>query len=506
MRLRLLAPLFTTAAFATGALHVPAASAQGATPAAAPATTAAPARPAAARKAAAEATPAKPAEAAVPASPAATASPASAPNLGLAKAAVEDLSAAVEYQIGQAKRVEARGKIAAAEAGEIRRARERASDLVALQLGRVQKTGADVQGGTAKLDVLVEEIAALRRVAGELGESIAEVRTHDDATEETLQEIAACFDEISDKADGFAEELSEEAVREGLALDISVGEDGSVRINAGGDDRVAYGHPVEVKVGETVNDAVSMGDTVTVLGRVRGSAVAIGGDVLVGKTGHVDGDASAIGGRVVVEEGGHVEGEQVSLGPGAAGALLTQFARPTPSVPLPLPTRMGLRLVKAAAQFLCFFLLGLLTITVIPRRVDVVAEGLAEHPFKAGAFGMLAAFLAVPITVLLFVIIIGWPIIPLLMLAYVVFGFVGFVALALLVGRRIPTKSPLTSTGTLAVGAGLIVAIGLVPILGPLVWFFAGFFALGAALMTRFGQDRSNDQSPTIPGEISSLA
>jgi hypothetical protein len=519
----LFAPLFTTAAFVGGALFAPLAQAQEATPSPAPATTAAApaatpeaaatARPAAAKK---PALPAAPAAAAAPVAPAAPgkASAVASPvrDLALAKAAVEDLTAAVDYQIGQAKRVEARGKIAAAQAGEISRARERATDLVTLQLGRVQKAGADVQADGAKLDVLVEEIAALRRVAEEVGEAISDVRTREDLTEMTLQEIARCFDSIAEKADGFVAELSAQAAHSKGAqgsstVGLRIEDDGSVTIIEDGSDLVAYGKAIEVKEGETVNDAVSIGESVTVNGNVLGSAVALGGDVRVGKTGRVHGDASAVGGRIVIDDGGRIDGEQVSLGAGAAGALLTQFARPAPTVPLPLPTRIGLKLVTAAAQFLCFFLLGLLTVTLIPRRVEVVAEALAGHPVKSGAFGLLAAFLFLPIMVLLVIfVIIGWVMIPLVMLAYVVFGFVGFVALSLLVGRRIPTNSPLTTTGTLAIGAGLIVAVGLVPVIGPMVWFFAGFFALGAALMTRFGQDRSNGDSAVVPGGMTSIA
>jgi hypothetical protein len=239
---------------------------------------------------------------------------------------------------------------------------------------------------------------------------------------------------------------------------------------------------------------------------VRGSAVAIGGNVHVGKTGRVEGDASAVGGRITVDEGGKIDGERVALGPGAAGALLTQFAaRPAPT--LPLAARIGMSLVTAAAEFLCFFLLGLLTIAIIPRRVDLVAEGLSGHPFKSGAFGLLAGFLFFPLTLLLAVIVIGIPLIPILWFGYFLLSFVGYVSLAQLVGRRFPTSKPLTGTATFAMGAGLIVAVGLVPILGKLVWFFAGFFALGAALITRFGQDRSNGPAAAVPGAgISSIA
>lgn len=513
-------PLFTGAVLASAALAPialaqeasPAATAEAAATAGSTATPDVPAKPA---------VPAKPVVPVLPKKPAAVASPAPSPStktakeagdeketLALAKAAADELAASVEYQTAQAKRVEARGKIADRSKGEIGRARERATDLVKLQLTRVEKAALVVETAPEGLQVLLEEIVALSVIAQESASSIAEVRTHDDGTEDTLQEIASCFEEIGEKASSFVDELSEQAERQGANVDIRVNEDGSVHFRAGrGDDRVFYGSPVEIKEGETVNDAVSIGESVTVHGHVLGSAVALGGNVLVGKTGRIDGDASAVGGRITVEDGGRIEGEQVSLGPGAATALLTQFASP-PAAPRPLGARIGMKLVMAAAEFLCFFLLGLLTITVIPRRIDLVAEGLTGHPVKSGALGMLASFLFFPLTILLFIIVIGIPFVPILWFGYFLCGFVGSVALALVIGRRIPSKTPLTSTGTLAAGAGLLVAVGLVPILGWLVWIFAGIFALGAALYTRFGQDRDQGSNNTaVPGTgISSIA
>ena len=415
--------------------------------------------------------------------------------LTLTKALVEELEAAVEYQSAQAQRIEARGALAAAQRAEIERARERATDHVRVQTARVVKAKDELLAGTAGVEEVAEEIEALDRIADEGSESIAAVLTYDDRTEETLQEIAACIEAISDMAEDAVEEIEEASENGGLSLEVRVsGENGAVHIRAGGADRVSYGNAVEVKIDETVNDAVAFGHGVTVNGRVLGSAVSFGGDVRVGKTGHVEGDAAAFGGRVLVDDGGTVEGERLSFGP---GAILSTF-RSAPDVEVPWPTRLGGNLLTAGAQFLCFFLLGLVVLAIAPRRAEVVAGALAAHPLKAGGFGVLAAVLWLPITVLLAVTVIGIVLIPFFWLAYPVFGFFGYVALALVVGRKLPTQVEPTNTAVLAIGAAVIVVVGLIPVLGWLTWILAGFFAVGATLMTRFGEDR-----PDAPGPAS---
>lgn len=423
----------------------------------------------------------------------------------LATAHVDELKAAVDYQVAQAQRIETRGPLAVELQGEIRRARERATDHARVQLARVEKTLAGLAAGSAKLPEVAEEIEALARVTSEGASSIAEIRTRGGRTEETLQEIAGCFEEIAAKARRAAERLADEARREGFSLGIHVDdEDGAVTIGVHSDDsdRVSYGSPINIKEGEEVNDAVAMFDNLVVNGTVLGDAVSIGGDILIGKTGHVQGDAASIFGRVVVEDGGKVDGERVSLG---SGALLAGI-RSAPELPQPWPTRFGSALLTGGAQFLCFFLLGLLAIAIFPRRTAVVTEALSEHPFKAGAFGVLAAVAWLPITILLVVTVVGILLIPFFWLAYPLFGFFGYVSLALIIGRRLPTKVIPTNTALLAIGAAVIVAVGFIPVLGPMIWFLATFFAIGATLMTRFGQDRSNGNASAVPGDMASIA
>ena len=70
----------------------------------------------------------------------------------------------------------------------------------------------------------------------------------------------------------------------------------------------------------------------------------------------------------MVDDGGKIDGERISLGTGA----LLGAVRSAPAIPKPWPMRLGGSLLRAGAQFLCFFLLGLLAIAIFPRRIAVV--------------------------------------------------------------------------------------------------------------------------------------
>lgn len=474
------------------------AAAQEQTPAPADTATAAPATPPPAPR-----TPAKPAAvpkpSAPPAPPAPVVSPPDVDAVLALTAQVDELRAAIEYHGARAARLEARGPIADAQRDEIRRARERAADHVRVQLARVEKALAEVHARKAGSEDVLEEVGELVELSERGSTSIREVLTYDDRTEATLQEIADCYEEISVAAESVVAKLEETLTQdERDRLEVTFdSESGTVRISAGSGDRVSYGKMVVVAESETVRDAVAFGEDVSVLGHVTGDAVAFGGDLRVAKTGRVDGDAAAFGGSVIVEEGGTVSGEQLSFGPGAilgafrigSGDGLVDPEGDDP--PPPLPARIGMGMLTAGAQFLCFFLLGLLLLAAAPRRTEVVARELAAHPIKAGGVGILAMFAGPPLTVLLCITVIGILFVPLFWALYFAAMFVGFVALALVIGRKLPTKVVPTNTALLAIGAAVFVAAAAVLPwwLEIPAWTLLGCFALGSAVMTKFGDE-----------------
>lgn len=79
-----------------------------------------------------------------------------------------------------------------------------------------------------------------------------------------------------------------------------------------------FGRDIVVPAGTTSSEAVTIGGSVRVEGKVTGSAVAIGGDVYV--SGEVGEDVVALGGTVVLAPGAVVHGDAVAIGGGVERA------------------------------------------------------------------------------------------------------------------------------------------------------------------------------------------
>ena len=495
MRTLLIASLF--ALIATPAL------AQDASPSSAPtAATAAP-TPVAKKKAPVAATPA--------ASPAPSATALS-EDARRENNAVADLDDEVSYRVSRAKSRIERGPIAEGQKGEITRALDRAVEQIANQQKRVDDAKAAVDPGSLDhVSRLQEEIAAMSKIAHVAAHEVEAVRTHDSDTEDTLQATSDELDKISDRGEELGNKLEE--VRDGMqdradqlaeahGIGVIKGKHGTVHVGVNTEnERVEFGRGVEIKKDEKVESAVAFGGPITIAGDVEGDAVAFGGNLHVTESGHVHGDAASFGGRIIIDEGGRVDGEKTQVGAGkmVAGMIPALAAADAPERHLSTGATIGFGLLRAAAEFLCFFLLGMLVLVLVPKRTLVVAEAIERHPLKAGGIGFAVMVAALPLTLLLIITILGIPLAILLWPALFVSGFFGYVALALVIGRKLPAGVIPTNNALFALGAAVIVAVGMLPWIGSAIWFLLGFLAIGAVALTRFGaEDKSGPASSTL--------
>ena len=247
-------------------------------------------------------------------------------------------------------------------------------------------------------------------------------------------------------------------------------------------DWVRIGGSVVVEAEDQVQDAVAVGGDVTVYGEVRGSAVAIGGDVLVKAGGNVGSDAVAIGGRLVVEPGGEVVGSQVEVDREAIPKALGWAA----VVPVMWGPLKGLYWL---GKIIALVALGALLFTFLPAHVGTMADEVEHRPWKSLGVGFLGIIALPPLMALVALTIIGIPLIPLIIMAVAVALLFGHVGVGYLVGRKIPWeaikgRSPLLG---LAVGMVLLSLASEVPWLGWLVWCVAALLGFGAVLSSRFG-------------------
>ena len=269
-------------------------------------------------------------------------------------------------------------------------------------------------------------------------------------------------------------------------------------------DRVRFGGSVTVNEGETVRgDVVAIGGSVRVDGTVTGDAVAVGGGLELGPHADVQGDAVSIGSRLKRDPGAHIGGKVVDVGgfnvdfdPLRRGRLPSRFRFPF-GFPFFGPTRGFVALMLTIARVIMLCALTSLVVLVGREYVERAGARAAAEPIKAGAVGLLAQLLFVPLLVITILVLV---VIPFALLALAVIGLVGFTAVASHLGRLVSQRfdwrdrNPYLTvvTGIVLLVSPVLIArlIGLAgavlfPIAGTLA--FLGFLAEYVAWTVGFG-------------------
>lgn len=262
---------------------------------------------------------------------------------------------------------------------------------------------------------------------------------------------------------------------------------------------------------EIIEDIVGVGQSVEVVGRVRGGVLALGGDVYV--TGVVEGDVAAVGGSVRQIEGSRIGGDVVVVGgtydhdggregraegsntlifAGDGTSLRDFFADPTRELLAPELTRayVGRRL---AAAFLSL-LLALAIVGLAPRAVGRASERLATHPLRIAVIGLLGTIallllaglalrlLPTPMAALVLV--------PLLVavLATQVYGrVVAYFLIGRWLQRRALGERSRSQAVALALGVLVMAFAGSLPVVGAFVLFGMFILSTGVVLTARAG-------------------
>ena len=207
---------------------------------------------------------------------------------------------------------------------------------------------------------------------------------------------------------------------------------------------------------------------------VQGDITVFGGNAII--EGEVDGDVAVYGGTIQTGPGAVINGSQhvyggdvASVVPWAAGAstIAAQNAKIT--------------------TLLAYSFVVVLIFLIFPVRVRTALDRVEKHPGLSAAVGVLALIAFVPVAVLLFISFIGWPLIPLEIVAIVAGVLIGQAALGLLIGRRLyelvhphGTPSPL---GALLIGLVVLCAAEILPAVGMLVVALVWTIGLGAAIL-----------------------
>jgi hypothetical protein len=209
---------------------------------------------------------------------------------------------------------------------------------------------------------------------------------------------------------------------------------------------------------------------------VQGDVTVFGGDLDV--YGTVNGDVNVYGGNLIEHDGSVITGHKNVIGNESTAWI--------PWLPAASASNIAAENAKLMTR-LAYSVIVVLMFLLFPVRVRSALDRVEHHPGLSAMVGVLALVAVIPIAVLLFVSIIGWPLIPVEIVAIFAGILIGQAALGLLIGRRLyelirphTTPSPL---GALILGLIVISAAEVLPFVGHLVTALVWLVGLGAAIL-----------------------
>ncbi|WP_036477920.1 hypothetical protein [Myxosarcina sp. GI1] len=240
------------------------------------------------------------------------------------------------------------------------------------------------------------------------------------------------------------------------------------------------GTDVTVPEQQVLTDAVAIGGKVTILngGHVTNDALAIGGDVILKPNARIDGDAIAIGGEIIKEPGAIVGGSEVVMFSNAK-VLFNRFGL--------LGTIYLTNVIFSLITLVIVFAFGAFLLLLLPGHLETITATMHHHPFKCGMWG-LASIVAITLFVALFAgSVLGFLLIPIANLAFVVAGLLGAIATGLWTGKKVFSRKATGKFLTFFVGMLILAVISLIPLAGGAIILMLDLFGLGAVLLSRVG-------------------
>jgi uncharacterized RDD family membrane protein YckC len=271
-----------------------------------------------------------------------------------------------------------------------------------------------------------------------------------------------------------------------------------------GPDETVPGNAVSVMGPLTVDgtvdgNCVSVLGSTTINGTVHGNAVVVLGKLKLGPHAHLDGNAVAGVGMVVKEPGAYVGGHIVKQGGGMdfsddSGAYSWWEHAARKGRPLAFGPHMHAFWILSICTIALYVLLAL----AFPGGVTKCGETLTSRPGITLLTGILAIIALPVVFILLLITVVGIPIalvvLPIAIVACITFGKAAVYAL---IGRAI-VKNSHPALAAL-VGAVIMCAFYLVPVMGGVLWIVVDFVGYACAVTALFTSRKPAPPVVTIP-------
>lgn len=263
-------------------------------------------------------------------------------------------------------------------------------------------------------------------------------------------------------------------------------------------DQIVMNGRLIVAQGDTVDSAVLFHGSATIDGTVTKSVVVLDGPTEI--SGHVQQDVFVFNGAVTVRSGAVIDGDLVTSETPTVeqGATISgQQQR--------ISTRFDAGAIGVASRVawwlgysISTLVLGLLLLLFAPRVDAAIVRAMRERTGASIGFGALVFFLLPIVAVLMLVIVVALPLGLFMLLALGLLYTVGYVAGAHAIGRLL-VKAPTSRFLAFLAGWAILRAVGLVPVLGGLVWVLASIFGLGVLWVAARRAAAEPSQAPAVP-------
>lgn len=284
-------------------------------------------------------------------------------------------------------------------------------------------------------------------------------------------------------------------------------------------DLAVIGGSATLEEGSVVTGTVFLvGGDIFAAGEIEGDLAIVGGNANLGSDAVVGGDLVTFGASVnrgtAQIEGDFIDGEALNFPMDFrfANWESNQFTR-FPSSPYSFVGNILAYLFKS----LMLAALAVLVMMFLPKHTQLVADSVVSQPVLAGALGLLTAFVA-PILFILLLITICFSVVGIIgAVVLAAAGVWGMIAMGLEVGNRLSKATNQEFQPVVAAGLGTLIlslvvfGIGLIPCIGWVVPFLVGLIGTGAVLMSRFGCQEygvepipTPEEKPQLPAKTTS--
>jgi len=256
-------------------------------------------------------------------------------------------------------------------------------------------------------------------------------------------------------------------------------------------DRVQIGGDITIDSDEVImGDTVAIFGNITVNGKASGNVMAVFGNIRV--NGEVMGDVTSVGGSIIRGETSKIYGKVTEIGVLGIQGLINGKTRYGVNLrPSIFSGNIRYSLFKFM-RFLGLLAVGILVIILFPNTIKSASD-LVEKEIGRKVLIGITIFLLIPVaTILMFVTLIGIPLIPIFLILVYAAGFFGYLCISIFIGRKLNEqiiKKPEVLLEFI-LGALILWLIQLVPFIGGLTSLTVLIISLGITAETRFGTKR----------------